>query len=82
MVPLDKGLPDSEIESLLQRSHSNAVVFDKKYEEIMKKIKENNTTKVTEFICMDESDEFTTINQLLEEGKELLKKRIQRLYRS
>ena len=73
LVPLDKGLPDSEIESLLQRSHSNAVVFDKKYEEIMKKIKENNTTKVTEFICMDESDEFTTINQLLEEGKELLK---------
>ena len=39
----------------------------------MKKIKESNTTKVTEFICMDESDEFTTINQLLEEGKELLK---------
>ena len=76
LVPLDKGLPDSEIESLLQRSHSNAVVFDKKYEEIMKKIKESNTTKVTEFICMDESDEFTTIR------KRIIKKRIQRLYRS
>ena len=72
LVPLDKGLPDSEIESLLQRSHSNAVVFDKKYEEIMKQIKENKTTNVTEFICMDENDTFTSINELLTEGKELL----------
>ena len=72
LVPLDKGLPDSEIESLLQRSHSNAVVFDKKYEEIMKQIKESKTTNVTEFICMDESDTFTNINELLTEGKELL----------
>ena len=74
LVPLDKGLPDSEIESLLQRSHSNAVIFDKKYEEIMKKIKENKTTNVTEFICMDENDSFTSINELLTEGKELLNK--------
>ena len=72
LVPLDKGLPDSEIESLLQRSHSNAVVFDKKYEEIMKQIKESKTTNVTEFICMDENDTFTSINELLTEGKELL----------
>lgn len=72
LVPLDKGLPDSEIESLLQRSHSNAVIFDKKYEEVMKQIKENKTTSVTEFICMDENDTFPSINELLTEGKELL----------
>ncbi len=72
LVPLDKGLPDSEIESLLQRSHSNAVIFDKKYEEIMEQIKENKTTSVTEFICMDENDTFPSINELLTEGKELL----------
>lgn len=72
LVPLDKGLPDSEIESLLQRSHSNAVVFDKKYEEIMKQIKENKTTNVTEFICMDENETFTSINELIAEGKKLL----------
>ncbi len=72
LVPLDKGLPDSEIESLLQRSHSNAVIFDKKNEKIMKQIKENKTTNVTEFICMDENDTFPSINELLTEGKELL----------
>ena len=72
LVPLDKGLPDSEIESLLQRSHSNAVIFDKKYKEIMEQIKENKTTSVTEFICMDENDTFPSINELLTEGKELL----------
>ena len=72
LVPLDKGLPDSEIESLLQRSHSNAVVFDKKYEEVMRQIKENKTTNVTEFICMDENDTFPSVNELITEGKELL----------
>lgn len=72
LVPLDKGLPDSEIESLLQRSHANAVVFDKKYEEIMKQIKENKTTNIAEFICMDENETFTSINELLVEGKNLL----------
>lgn len=72
LVPLDKGLPDSEIESLLQRSHSNAVIFDKKYEEIMEQIKENKTTNVTEFICMDENDTFPSVNELITEGKELL----------
>ena len=72
LVPLDKGLPDSEIESLLQRSHSNAVVFDKKYEEVMRQIKENKTKNVTEFICMDENDTFPSVNELITEGKELL----------
>lgn len=72
LVPLDKGLPDSEIESLLQRSHSDAVIFDKKYKEIMQQIRERKTTNVTEFICMDENDTFTSINELITEGKELL----------
>ena len=38
----------------------------------MKQIKENKTTSVTEFICMDENDTFPSINELLTEGKELL----------
>ena len=72
VVPLDKGLPDKEIESLLQRSYADAVIFDKSYNDIMKQIEENKTTKVAEFICMDENDYFISLNNLIEEGKKLL----------
>lgn len=72
VVPLDKGLPDKEIESLLQRSGADAVIFDKKYNKIMKQIQENKITNVTHFICMDENEDFTSLNELIEEGKKLL----------
>lgn len=72
VVPLDKGLPDKEIESLLQRSHAEAIIFDKKYKDVMKQIQENRTTNVTHFICMDKDNDFTSFNELIEEGKKLL----------
>lgn len=72
VVPLDKGLPEKEIESLLIRSKSDAIIFDKKYEDIMKKIKEEKTTQLTQFICMDEKTEFESIKQLIDDGKKLL----------
>lgn len=74
VVPLDKGLPDKEIESLLQRSKADAIIFDKKYIPIMKRLQEEKTTNVTYFICMDDSREFTSLEELVDEGKELLKK--------
>ena len=75
VVPLDKGLPNKEIESLLQRSHADAVIFDKQYNEIMKEMQKQKTTEVTHFICMDENDYFISLSQLIEEGKKLLKER-------
>lgn len=72
VVPLDKGLPDKEIESLLQRSYADAVIFDEKYIDIMKEIEKNKTTNVTHFICMDEDDYFISLNELIEEGRILL----------
>lgn len=72
VVPLDKGLPEKEIESLLQRSKADGIIFDKKYQDIMKRLQTEKTTNVTNFICMDEVAEFETIKQLVEEGKELL----------
>lgn len=71
-VPLDKGLPEREIESLLQRSKADAIIFDKKYQEIMKRLQEEKTTEVTHFICMDEIEEFESIRELIEEGKKIL----------
>jgi len=74
VVPLDKGLPVNEIESLLQRSYADIVIFDKEYVNIMKNLKENNKTKVTEFICMDETEEFKNLSKILEKGKQIVEK--------
>ena len=35
IVPLDKALPDNEIESLMMRSEIEAIVYSKKYDEVM-----------------------------------------------
>ena len=72
VVPLDKGLPDKEIESLLQRSYADAVIFDGKYVDVMKEIEKNKTTNVTHFICMDEDDYFISLHELIKEGRNLL----------
>ena len=72
VVPLDKGLPEKEIESLLQRSKADVVVFDKSYNNVMKQLQEDKTTNVEYFICMDEDNDFTYLNTLIEEGKKLL----------
>ena len=75
VVPLDKALPENEIETLIERSEAEAVIFDKKYTEIMLKIKkENNNIKT--LICMDDKNhkEIKKYSEILKRGKELLKK--------
>lgn len=74
VVPLDKSLPHGELESLLQRSHSNAVIFSKDYAETMSNIKKHNN-KIEQFILMDdEEDKFVSLTKLIQIGKELINK--------
>ena len=71
-VPLDKSLPEQEIESSLIRSHAEAVIFEKEYTDIMKNIASKNNT-LKHFICMDNnSNEFKNISNLIEMGKKLV----------
>ena len=53
VVPLDKSLPDNEIVSSIIRSEVEAVIFDKKYLDVFKKLKLNPESKLKYFICMD-----------------------------
>ena len=54
LIPLDKGLPEAEIELSLKRSKAEVIVFEKEYEEIINRIIENKTTSLKEAICMQE----------------------------
>ena len=74
VVPLDKALPDNEIQNLVTRSEAEIAIFDKKYIDIMKKIKEEPNSILNELICMDNLKEeaIENINDLLMEGQKLL----------
>ena len=72
VVPLDKGLPEQEIESSLARSETDCLIFDEKYADIVKNLISNNNTKVTKFICMQEKDDFINLPTLIKKGGELL----------
>ena len=75
IVPLDKSLPENEIESLIIRSEVEAIVYSKKYDEIMNKIKKYNNKNIKYFISMDlekkEKDIYSEY-ELIKQGRELL----------
>lgn len=75
IVPLDKSLPDNEIESLIIRSGVEAIFYSSKYNDIMNKIKEQGNTQLKYFISMDIDKEINGIlsqKELISEGRELL----------
>ena len=75
IVPLDKSLPENEIESLIIRSEVEAIFYSKKYDEVMNKIKKENNTKVKYFISMGlekEEDNVYSEYELIKQGNELL----------
>ena len=77
VVPLDKSLPEVEIESLIMRSEVEAIFYTKTYKDTMKRIRQENKYNLKYYICMDKEDlqdgEFY-IYDLKEKGEELLKK--------
>ena len=75
VVPMDKALPDNEIENLVTRSEAEVAIFDKKYLEVMKKLKKNTNANLQMLICMDDikDDELEKFSDLLQQGEELLK---------
>ena len=76
VVPLDKALPENEIESLIIRSEVEAIFYSSKYDEAMAKIQKQGNTKLKYFISMDlQKNDFNKYSQkeITEKGKELLK---------
>ena len=75
VVPLDKLLPENELESLIKRSKVEAIFCDEKYVEILEKIKAKDDNNLKTIILMQSSQNSEILFQedLIKTGDELLK---------
>lgn len=74
VVPLDKSLPNNEIESLIKRSEVQAIIFDKKYLDVIKNLKNSGTSNLKHLICMDDTEDAEVVcySTLVNKGFQLL----------
>ena len=74
-VPVDKELPENEIENVIKRAKASAVIFSTKKADVIKKVSEN-LPDVKYFIQMNSDQEidgrFVGLDYLIEEGKALV----------
>ena len=75
VVPLDKSLPEVELESLIERSEVEAIFCTNKSIEMIKKIKQSKNNNLKYIISMDyeknEGDIYSQ-NELIEKGERLI----------
>ena len=75
-VPVDKELPQNEIENLIKRSEAEAIIYSSKLEEVIKKVKKENQ-KVKYYIEMKSDKPLqgkdVGIDFLVETGKNIIK---------
>lgn len=75
VVPLDKSLPEKELESLIERSEVEAIFYSKSYQDVLTKIKYNPKNKLKHLISMDNIENkegIYSINELINNGKALV----------
>ena len=71
-VPVDKELPQNEIENLIKRSEAEAIIYSSKLEEVIKKVKKENQ-KVKYYIEMKSDKPLQGKDVLIETGKNIIK---------
>ena len=76
VVPIDKSLPEHELESVIERSEVEAIFYSNKYEEILNKIKYSKSNKLKHLISMDNLENKEGIysqKELIQKGEELIR---------
>ena len=76
VVPLDKSLPENELESLIERSEVEAIFYTQKYSKAVEKIKFSENNKLKHLICMDfenHNEGIYSQKELIERGRNLIK---------
>lgn len=71
-VPLDKGLPEEEIEMSLKKSKAEIIFCEESYLDTVKNIMVKGETSLKKIICMDKVDRTEDIKGLVEKGEELI----------
>lgn len=77
VIPIDRALPDKEMETLIKRSGATAIIFESEKEELVRKIIKQEDNSVSIAIHMDlekEDKEVKSFKQLLQEGREKIQK--------
>lgn len=75
VVPLDKELSAEELKNLVIRADVECVLFQKKFEDMFKEMKDSGDTKLNvlvNFTSEEEKDGVYSWSQLMEEGKKLV----------
>lgn len=75
IVPLDKALPENELESLIRRSEVEAIFYSRAYEPTLKRLQKDGTTALKHLICFDaegHEDGVYSFKELIEKGKKLV----------
>lgn len=71
-VPLDKDLQYDELENSIIRSKADCIIFDEKLTDKITKIKEENNTNLTNYICMSKIEGFESVEELIKQGEALI----------
>ena len=75
-VPVDKELPENEIENVIKRSHAEAVIYSTKKKDVIKKIRDN-VEEVKYFIQMNDSTPLENkdvgIEYIIKQGEQLIR---------
>lgn len=71
-MPLDKGLPEEEIEMSIQKARPEIIFCEEAYLETIKNIMVKEGTSLKKVICMDELDRTENIRELVQKGEELI----------
>ncbi len=77
VVPLDKSLPENELDEVVERSEIEAIFYSKKYEDIVERIKYTGKNKLKHLISMDSDihkEGVYSEKELIETGRELVEK--------
>ena len=75
VVPLDKSLPENELENLIERSDIEAIFYTDKYSEAVQRIQMNEKNNLKHLISMDlkiHNEGIFSQSELIDVGKKLL----------
>ena len=74
VVPLDKSLPENELESLLKRSEVEAIICSEKYVDTLKKIRNQKLKYIISMDLEKTDEEIISQKELIEKGMKLVER--------